>query len=174
MSDKQPCQQCGYIEDASAWHYEDCIIMEDPMTMWHITKIHEQRLEINRLKRQYEIAMDLIQSWKVKAQCITSWTDELVQFAESPEHEYSELMTIELPDTALDNYCKPAPLPTIPLAITRQGDFIRITLVDDPTKGIELSFNSEQCEGFMVEVFTSLHDNTPNDSIFHKITEVIE
>ena len=80
------------------------------------------------------------------------------------------MITIELPDTAFDNYCK-GELPTIPLAITRQGDFIRITLVGEPTKGIELSFNSEQGEGFMVEIFKSLHDNMPSDSIFHKITE---
>ena len=52
MTDERPpCKFCGYIEDASAWHYEDCIIMDDPMTMWHINAIHELRMEIKHLRR---------------------------------------------------------------------------------------------------------------------------
>jgi hypothetical protein len=54
LSVVQPCQHCGYIEDANAWHYEGCTIMEDPMTMWHLNKMHEQRMEIKKLKEMIE------------------------------------------------------------------------------------------------------------------------
>ena len=49
-TDGHTCKWCGYIEDASAWHYEDCPIMDDPMTTWHINKIHEQQIVIKKLK----------------------------------------------------------------------------------------------------------------------------
>tara|TARA_Y100000310_G_scaffold329719_1_gene400094 strand:- start:10641 stop:11003 length:363 start_codon:yes stop_codon:yes gene_type:complete len=45
------CKWCKYFEDANAWHYEDCPIMDDPMVTFHIHKNYEMQKEVKRLQK---------------------------------------------------------------------------------------------------------------------------
>jgi uncharacterized protein YigA (DUF484 family) len=55
-----PCKWCGYHEDSSGWHYEECPIMSDPMVVFHINKNYEMQEEIKRINRRLVEADSLI------------------------------------------------------------------------------------------------------------------
>lgn len=67
MSDtgeKTPCRWCGYVEDHSGWHYEDCPVMDDPMVKFHIDKNYEMQKELKRLHRLFGLAVHHIDALK--------------------------------------------------------------------------------------------------------------
>jgi len=43
------CKWCGYVEDAHAWHYEECPIFDDPMMKHHIAEVKRLREGIRQI-----------------------------------------------------------------------------------------------------------------------------
>jgi len=44
------CKWCGYVEDAGAWHYEECPIFDDPMMKHHIAEVKRLRMIVAKLE----------------------------------------------------------------------------------------------------------------------------
>ena len=43
------CKWCKYVEDGNAWHYEECLIFDDPMMKHHIAEVYRLQVENNKL-----------------------------------------------------------------------------------------------------------------------------